>query len=166
MKNAVPNPVPSVMTASKPWPSTTAAPWTSASLATRHGLPIDLRRARRPGRSPTRPSTSSGSSLGPRALRRARSAARSARGPGGPCRGSRRDAVPLGQLVDQRGRAVSTMSSGDIGYVVGHPHPVGHGLAVLVEDVGLEAGAADVDGDREGVLGRRVGGGVSHRKEL
>ena len=42
MKKAVPKPVPSVMTTSEPLPATTARPWTSASLATRLGLPIEF----------------------------------------------------------------------------------------------------------------------------
>ncbi len=39
MKKAVPTPVPRVRTTSKPLSLTTAAPWISASLATRVGFP-------------------------------------------------------------------------------------------------------------------------------
>ncbi len=52
MNIAVPKPVPKVTTSSRPEPETTAAPWTSASLATRVGtFKATLRAAARSKRS-------------------------------------------------------------------------------------------------------------------
>ena len=150
MKKAVPNPVPRVMTASKPLPATTAAPWTSASLATRHGLPIALRQRGGQVEMWPRPlkahvDLGAGPVLGDEVRRAEHAAPAHHAGEAG------RDAVGLGQLLGQPGELLDQALGR---HRVGRrdPHPVGHHLAVGVEHVGLEPGAADVDGERVGVL--------------
>ena len=77
-------------------------------------------------------------------------------------------AVPLGELGHELGQGGDQLVRRH-GVGGRHPDPRRHRRAVLVEDVRLEAGAAHVDGDREGVLVRgvlrRSCGGVSHREE-
>ena len=168
MKNAVPKPVPSVITASKPLPLHDGQALDVGVVGHPAGLADGLGEGGR--QVEVRPVREQlGIGLGARALREDEVRGAEDVALADHAGEATRHPVPLGQLGHELRQRVDQLV-GRHGIGRGHPHPPRHGHTVLVEDVGLEAGAAHVDGDREGVLvvrvDRGVCWGVSHWEEL
>ena len=141
----MPTPVPRVRTSSKPLPATTAAPWISASLATLVGLP--MARASSDSRSKAAQAvTSFGTGVPPGPSGETKCGADRCDAAADHAREIRRHPVKGRQRLDQVHQHRDQLL-GRQRVRRGNPHPVVLHVTALIEHGGLEARAADVDGE-------------------